>query len=229
MTTIIYLHGLLSSSKSTKGNFLKTALGQNCTVITPDLYPERELFEKMTVSSLLTNVDEWVRDAGDPLILTGSSFGGLIATRYIQTRKKYSGKVRGLVLIAPALNFNIVLENRHIPSNEWINWQQRGFTHVDHPAWIGKTKWSWEFIEDLQEYHYPMNEPLNIPVLLIHGEKDNVIPVSNSRSFVGIQDEQGSHWDTHYLEKADHQMLGHLPKVAALIMVWLVKKGLFNR
>jgi len=225
MVTIIYLHGLLSSSKSTKGTFLKKALDECSTILTPDLYPEQELFEKMTVSSLLNSVSEWVRGASDPVILIGSSFGGLVAIRYVQTGKKYSEKIKGLVLIAPALNFNIVLENHHIPSKEWNDWQQRGFTHVDHPAWTGKTKWSWKFIEDLREYHYPMNEPLNVPILLIHGEEDDVIPVSNSHSFASNQEKQGSHWDVHYLEKADHQMLGHLPELAAVIKTWLVEKG----
>ena len=58
MVAFIYLHGLLSSSSSRKGNMLKEALKKIADVYIPDFYPigTHWEFEKMTISYLLEQV-----------------------------------------------------------------------------------------------------------------------------------------------------------------------------
>jgi len=208
----MYLHGLLSSSNSKKGILLKKKLDKYGKYYTPDFYPTQQEFEQMKVSLLLEKVANWVDQANSSVILIGSSFGGFIATRYIQ-QQRMSEKVVGLILLAPALDYYQMLKDHLLPS-------------IDHPAWEQKTKWSWSFIQDLQENHNPMDEPVTVPTLLIHGKADDVIPVTNSRQYVAKQARFGCQWTSHYLSGGTHKLLNVLSEVIDLILNWLKSNSL---
>ncbi|MHA2365528.1 MAG: YqiA/YcfP family alpha/beta fold hydrolase [Candidatus Hodarchaeales archaeon] len=217
----IYLHGLLSSSKSKKGLFLKDELSSFGNFYTPDFYPQQKEFEQMTINYLLDKIDVWVDWDDAPVVLIGSSFGGLMATRFIQTTKK-EGKIVGLILLAPALNYYKILKD-YREKNILDEWKKKGYLFVDHPAWQTKTKWSWKFVEDLKQNHHPMNEPITIPTLLLHGTNDDIISVNNSQQFVARQSEQGVHWDVYYLPGGNHQLSNVLREVKEEIIQFIKK------
>ena len=85
-----FLHGLDSSSKGTKGQWFANH------------FPHMQLpdFEGSLQDRLLKL--EKLCTAYSDILLVGSSFGGLMATCYAAG---YPEKCRGLVLLAPALNF----------------------------------------------------------------------------------------------------------------------------
>ncbi|MFW9992544.1 MAG: YqiA/YcfP family alpha/beta fold hydrolase [Candidatus Odinarchaeota archaeon] len=223
MTRFIYLHGLLSSSKSTKGILLKKHLASRGDVYTPDFYPERKDFEGMTVTSLLERVAAWIGEANNPVVLLGSSFGGLMATRYLQLKRKNSERVKLLILLAPALEFYHLLKERIVSTSAWKEWQDCGYQLVQHPAWTGETKWSWDFVLDLKKNHSPMDDPVTVPTLLVHGEDDEVIPAENSRHYAIKQAELGCNWSTYFLPGGNHQLSNIIPEMIEIIDSWLEK------
>ena len=86
----IFLHGLESSSKGTKGSYFTEHFQK---IITPDF--EGSLQERMhTLYSITATMKN--------LILVGSSFGGLMASLYAMEKES---KVKKIILLAPALNF----------------------------------------------------------------------------------------------------------------------------
>lgn len=90
----IFLHGLDSSSNGTKGRFFKDTYPY---FIVPD-------FEG-TLQTRLQKLETICRtENGDnePVLLVGSSFGGLMAACYAV---KHPDKIARLILMAPALNF----------------------------------------------------------------------------------------------------------------------------
>ncbi len=86
----IFLHGLDSSSKGTKGRFFKQNF-PDCTV--PDFAGSLE--------RRLEKLEEICREE-DSLLLIGSSFGGLMAACFAANHRE---RVKRLILLAPALNF----------------------------------------------------------------------------------------------------------------------------
>ena len=109
--TRIFLHGLESSSKGAKASFLRDHFPD---MIIPDF--KGGLSERM---KSLNNIIKGCKE----IVLVGSSFGGLMATRYVMGKED---TVDRLVLLAPALNFPDFSEYR--------------IKQVRKPAWmiIGK-------------------------------------------------------------------------------------------
>lgn len=90
MTTTIFLHGLDSSGRGTKGSYIAAHFPE---VLCPDF--SGSLQDRLDQLALLCTGK---RD----LVLIGSSFGGLMATCFALA---HPGCVRRLILLAPALNF----------------------------------------------------------------------------------------------------------------------------
>lgn len=91
MTAILFLHGLDSSGRGTKGRYFADHFPE---VIRPDFHGD--------LSQRLQQLDELCIGRHD-LILIGSSFGGLMATCFAIN---HGHRVRRLILLAPALNFS---------------------------------------------------------------------------------------------------------------------------
>ncbi len=87
---IFFLHGLDSSGNGTKGRFFAKHFPE---IHRPDFTGNLE--------KRLAQLDALCK-AKNQLILTGSSFGGLMACRYALT---HGPQVARLILLAPALNF----------------------------------------------------------------------------------------------------------------------------
>ncbi len=86
---LVFIHGLESTAQGTKGQFF------------------RQLFPKMIIedytgdfAARMSKLNSLLAGIAD-LILVGSSYGGLMATQYAMENE---GKVKNLILLAPALN-----------------------------------------------------------------------------------------------------------------------------
>lgn len=89
-----FLHGLDSSSNGTKGRYFKNNFPY---FIVPDFDGSLEMrLQKLERLCSVENGEE------EPVILVGSSFGGLMAARFAAKHPKRTAR---LILMAPALNF----------------------------------------------------------------------------------------------------------------------------
>jgi len=86
--TLVFIHGLESTSQGTKGQFFRKYFPQ---MIVEDYFGDfNERMQKM--AELI--------DGKDNLILVGSSYGGLMAAQYALQNEN---RVRKMILLAPAL------------------------------------------------------------------------------------------------------------------------------
>ncbi|HEX5713262.1 MAG TPA: alpha/beta hydrolase [Solirubrobacterales bacterium] len=124
------------------------------------------------------------------LVLVGYSMGGAIVSQFMQ-RSPLAGRVSGLVLEAPALNWQDILE---------FNATEMGF-----PAFASlPVEWAigtridadWESLDALR---HP--EDFQLPVLLFHGTEDDLVPISTSDQFA----EELPRWVTYFrIPRAGH-------------------------
>ena len=106
------------------------------------------------------------------LILVGYSMGGAIIAQFMQ-RSPLASRVAGLVLDAPVLDWKRVLE---------FNASEMGlpgFTAIPVEWAIGaRIDADWDSLDALQ---HP--EDFQLPILLFHGDDDDVVPISTSKDF----------------------------------------------
>jgi pimeloyl-ACP methyl ester carboxylesterase len=132
-------------------------------------------FEAMTISSQL---DELERAAGSgPVRLIGSSLGGWLAALYASR----NSAVDRVVLLAPAFGFVSLLSGSFGPQ-KMSEWKQNGCIPVFHYGSGRDRLLSFQFFENAQQY--PLFPDFAQPGLIIHGVRDDAVPVENSIQFV---------------------------------------------
>ncbi|PVB61207.1 alpha/beta hydrolase [Labrenzia sp. 011] len=143
-------------------------------------------FEDACVSDWLEEAEAvFDRFCPDETILVGSSMGGWIALLLALSRKA-SGRIRGLVLIAPAVDFT-----------EDLMWKQR-FTEDIRRTILSQGRWAQpsaygdepyvitrKLIEDGRK-HLLLGGPLHVgaPVTILQGAEDPDVPASHARRLV---------------------------------------------
>jgi alpha-beta hydrolase superfamily lysophospholipase len=117
------------------------------------------------------------------LVLIGFSMGGAIVAQFME-RSPLAGRVSGLVLDAPALDWRRVLE---------FNASEMGlpgFTALPVEWAIGaRVDADWDSLDALSH-----TEDFHLPILLFHGREDKVVPISISEDFAAAL----PHWVTFY-------------------------------
>ncbi len=122
----------------------------------------------------LRRKEQW----GGQIVLIGSSLGGLTAAWTSVEEPDY---ISGLVLIAPAFRFvdNIKAAVGEQKTREW----------KDTDSLVIKSPWlqldfSWDIASDWATYdHGSLPGRLQVPALILHGTKDEQVPVDDSREF----------------------------------------------
>lgn len=173
MHRVIYLHGFASAPSSTKAQFFRrkfSEVGVKCDVLQLDSGD----FEGLTITGQLRVVADSA--GGERVTLMGSSLGGYVAALYAARHPE----VERLVLLAPAFQFPSRWKHRFTlgEMEQWRNAGTRSFFHygykADRPLGYG-------FVEDAEQYE---DEPdFQQPALILHGLRDDVVPVEVSREF----------------------------------------------
>lgn len=179
---ILYLHGLLSSSKSQKGIILQEfALENNFSFLSVD-YSSHGLSdgkpEDFRVHRCLEDVLNVIsyEKITEPLIVVGSSLGGWIG---LLLSEKLSSQVSGVVTIACAADFTKFIWNNVLDDNVKAllqsgvilgpNNETKGYC-FSYPMFLEAEKC------------LVLDRKINYagPVLLLHGDMDETIPFQNS-------------------------------------------------
>lgn len=169
---LLYLHGFASGPASKKAQFFRRRFAdRGLDLDVPDLAAD---LENLTISGQLEVVAQALQER--PAVLIGSSLGGYLAALYAARHKE----VRGVVLLAPAFDFARRWE-------EWLGkekmeaWRNDGFLRVYHYGQQREARVGFRLLEDAGRYEgYPS---LSQPALVVHGLRDEVLPVEASRRF----------------------------------------------
>ncbi len=199
ITNIVYLHGLASSPASKKANIFKAPLvARGAHYVVPDLNVPS--FEKLTLTAMLEKVAETVRALPDgPIILIGSSLGGLAALHFADRYQNEAAKrVDKLILLAPALDF---VGNRLKDDTMLDQWRQQGFWLFYNYAQGKPLPVHFGLVEDIAQYD-SYTVALAKPILIYHGRNDASVPYEYSVRFA-----EGRPYVTLELLDSDHELL----------------------
>jgi uncharacterized protein len=170
---LLYLHGFGSGPGSRKAQFFSERL--RCCGIPleiPDL-TEGE-FERMTVTRQLHLLERLLH--GRPAVLIGSSLGGYLAALYASRHRE----IARLLLLAPAFDFPR-LWRRELGPERVAEWKTTGSMLVYNHAHGRPMPLHFEFLDDADGYHpFPSFDQ---PALIVHGDRDSVVPVEHSIRF----------------------------------------------
>jgi len=208
MVSFIYLHGFASSPQSKKAKGLGdrfAALG--IPLQTPNL--NQGDFSHLTLSRQIAQVEALFPPEPEPVVLLGSSFGGLtsawLGDRHPQVQK--------LVLLAPAFGF----------LQHWLprlgdaavqQWRDTGFYPVYHYSEDRELPLHYDFVTDAAQYNdTALTRP--VPTLILHGRQDEVIPIKASREYVAHRP-----WATLVELDSDHALTDVELEIWEAIQAW---------
>lgn len=203
---ILYLHGFASGPQSKKGvefDGYFTARGhdvQRLNLRVPS-------FEHLRLSAMIETVQAAI---DGPVVLIGSSLGGLTAARVAERERGPAPRscIRGCVLLAPA--FQLVKRwKQQLGAAEWDAWRARGTREVDDYTTGKKSSVDFGFVEDVEfvDVGYP---DVQVPTLVMHGLRDDVVPVDRARTFATGKA------NVRLVELDDgHELVASLPRLLA--------------
>jgi hypothetical protein len=199
MKSYVYLHGFASSPASSKAQYFKSRFAEhNIALNIPEL--DGGDFEHLTLTGQLGVVERLL--GGRSAVLLGSSMGGYLAALYAQQHVE----VDRVVLLAPAFDF-------------WTRWAespgwQSGKLSLFHYGEKRQREVDFGLIEDARQYAGYPDFPQ--PALVLHGLRDDVVPVEYSRTFCA------SHANAKLVEfDAGHELTNVLPQMWALVEPFL--------
>ena len=182
---IIYLHGLGSSPRSKKGMLISDEVRkQGGTCLIPDL--NIPSFATLSPAKIMTFITDLVENEGEqPLAIIGSSFGGLLAVKLIQTLSHSAAKyIERLVLLAPALD-PWDKESGLLNEERLLRWQREGkFPLFDYGS--GKEiEVHYGFVQELKSFDSYSSE-ITIPTLIVHGRQDQIVSYRQSERMMNF-------------------------------------------
>jgi len=174
--TVLLLHGFASSGQSTKAQYLKEkfkALPQ-VEFRALDFNPTPRDFEYMTVTGMINRLRQYVVDhhLGNVSII-GSSLGALVGLHYAHR----FGGVEKMLLLAPGLSWL----SGGLSETELEQWDRAGAAPVFHYAFEQALPVRYDLHVDGLRYLEPIAP--TVPITIIHGRNDDVVPIDNSRRY----------------------------------------------
>lgn len=194
---LIYLHGLASSPRSAKARFLAgRAQAAGLTLECPDLNTGG--FHHLTFVRMLHQTRALIHGQPGPVLLLGSSLGGLLAAWCAQGESQVSG----LLLLAPAFEFLHSWLPR-LPLAQRMSWAQGEPLWIHHYGENKRLPLGSLFLQDMARFSetHPLVRPL--PTRIVHGRQDDVIDLAASRRFAASRP-----WVRLLEVDADHGLAG---------------------
>jgi pimeloyl-ACP methyl ester carboxylesterase len=209
----LYLHGFASGPGSTKAQYFLAQFQElGIQLHIPDL--NLPSFTDMTLSSRLELISEVITTLPEgPVIIWGSSLGGLLALLYAKQNQE---KVAGLVLLAPALEFSQRWEQM-LGKGGLEKWASNGYISVQHYAYKKEKPLAYNFFLDAAK-HETSDLKFQIPIMIFHGVDDVTVPIEVSRKFT-----QNNIDNVQLLELGDgHELIDSMP------VIWTNARSFMN-
>src|SRR6185437_8941249 len=187
----VYLHGFASGNNAQKANFFKEKLaGLGINLIIPDL--NEDDFANLTMTRQINSVKKLI-DPNSPVILFGSSMGGLLALLLAEELNNVSR----IILFAPALEMVKRWTGR---KDDMGQWKQAGSKMVYHYGYKKDMPLNYSFIEDLATYEHETFTK-KIPPLIFHGTQDAAVP-----HIVSVTYAKGKDYVHYHEVESDHSL-----------------------
>lgn len=188
----IYLHGFASGNNALKPSFFKKQFAKSgIDLIIPDL--NEDDFANLTMTRQINTVNKLI-DPDSPLVLLGSSMGGLLALILAERLDN----VKKLILFAPALQMG----KRWSSNNQerLSQWKIDGYINVYHHDYKQDARLNYSFVEDLLTYEDGHFNKV-IPTLIFHGVRDESVPHELSINYA-----QGKTYVQYHELDSDHSL-----------------------
>ncbi len=170
---LIYLHGFASGPSSRKACFLSDRFNERgISLESPDLSEAN--FENLTITGQLHVIDRLI--GSDRACLIGSSLGGYLAGMFAASHPQ----VEKLVLLAPAFGF-LDLWKERLGEAEMQRWEATDQLAVYHYSEQREQNLRFGFMRDAARY--PLVPEFGQPTLILHGDRDDTVPVEHSVQF----------------------------------------------
>jgi uncharacterized protein len=182
----LYLHGFLSSPKSSKALTIRKRLEQDRRVTwAPDLHLP---LAKFTIQRSLKRIEEALQGWDGDFVLVASSLGGYTAAEFAYQHRatRCDGRLVGLALLAPAFAFRQTIL-QILPPEQLERWRQEGSLNLNNwagrfPDASGPLDLTYPFWEDLQErVDFPSIGDL--PCIVVHGKDDDQASFESSKAW----------------------------------------------
>ncbi len=193
---LVYLHGFASGPQGSKGEHCRRwAEARVVAFHAPDLnLPD---FEHLTVSAQVAAVEALARTLPAPPVVVGSSLGGLVAAAVAHR----GTPLAQLILLAPAFGF----ARGRLEGPRWGGYRRRGSMPTFHHARGAWTVLGPELLADLEAWRDDDAWRLDLPITILHGTRDESVPLEESRAFVSRQ----ARADLHVVDD-DHALLARV-------------------
>ena len=173
----IYLHGFASGPKSSKAQYFKNKfLEHGINLHLPDL--NQNDFSNLTISRQLTQVQEIINSCNKPVILIGSSMGGLLSTMLAET----NSMIDQIILLAPAFKMSQLWVDG-VTKEQLDDWKSQGQADIFHYEYEKKIPLKYNFYLDLFKHNDAIFKR-QLPTLIFHGEHDDVVPIKLSNEYL---------------------------------------------
>lgn len=207
MRRFAYLHGFASGPGSYKGTriaerWASELSDQGVHLERPDL--NQPSFAELRFTDSLAHLDalDAAGEGAARWCLIGSSMGGYLAARWAELRPD---RVERLVLLCPGFDINRRWMGIFGPA-AMARWRAEGELAIP-PAHGDEapTRVHWGFIEDA--LRHPAWPEVPCPTVIIHGTRDEVVPIASSREYVQTR----PHLDVELIEvDDDHGLVASL-------------------
>jgi len=208
---ILYLHGFASSAQGTKAHYFEEKF-QDIPQITFHAFeftPTPRDFETMTLTGLISRLRQYLldHDLAEQVSFIGSSLGALVALRYAS---QFEG-VKKMLLLAPALAYLT-----EVAEEERQQWKETDILPVFHYHFNQELPLQYGYHVDGMRYQEAV--PPAAPTLIIHGQKDKVVPIESSRTYIKTFPGKAQLLEVD----SDHRMIDQLPYIWSHVQSFLL-------
>jgi pimeloyl-ACP methyl ester carboxylesterase len=199
---VFYLHGFVSSPRSTKVQYFMQMLARvGVNVRCPD-FNEPD-FRTMTMTRMLEQLGAALADSDEASTLIGSSLGGTLA---VLGAARFAARVDRLVLLAPAVMFGDA-EHHLLPRERIELWRQRGEYDFFHYGYGETRTLSYAFYEDSLKYD-AFGTLFTQPTVIFQGRRDTLVDAKDVERFAAARPNVRL-----TLLDDDHQLVSSLPRI----------------